>query len=185
MNKYHTKIDPITGVEVLTIHGLMQSEADHHDTTVQEEYQSLYAEMDKEYEERIAQLKDKERLKIEVNHYVKEIRENQWADFRRIKNHGGNLRDSIEKEELAQAFLPYIEEVLEVLEADSSCSFRESTESVTAKVLLRNGKTDIVSMVNSQFSGSFYEPPDGELWVEYHGDPLTHMRNHNDCEHCK
>jgi len=174
MKKYPTKIDPDTGCEVLTLHGFMMSEADHHGRSVDEEYDLLAKDMDEIYKEEKARLEDPAEVKAAINSEVKFLRKSSWESMRYDHKKGRKIeRDDCD---FLFAFLPYVEGVVEVLEVDPGNPMGRHTEQTVVAVATRNGGVkDIVTFRYSHDAGSYLEPPDTEIWVEWHGLPHTRM----------
>lgn len=121
------------------------------------------------YAQEKAQLEDPEYLKRLINAEVKEIRKNAWGSLRSSYRRG--VSPERDDYDFNMAFLPYVEEIVEVLEAEPGLR-RNNVEAVV--VAKRNGGTkDILSYRSWSTPGSFYEPPDGETWVEWHALPHT------------
>jgi len=136
--------DPITGCMVMTRAEFWASEAEHEGKG-----RSGSDLRDEFYE-------DMERERLECEQRLRDP-----AEARRLIE-SCRLKPEDDPEE----FDPEVLEVLEVVEAHFSQSLRESTESVVARVHTAEGER-LVKAVSWASTGSFYEPPDAEAYLEW------------------
>lgn len=68
------------------------------------------------------------------------------------------LRDYYHPDNDDVTFIPT--EVVNILEASCNYNMRSSTTSITAEINCSDGKTRIVEYTESQYGGSYMEPPD-------------------------
>lgn len=161
-----------TGVQCLTFAGFMMAEAEANGRTVEEEYDSLRNEIAEDEAKEAAFLADPANAKSIINAEVKSLRKECWNSLRHSFVRGTKPeRDDFD---FLHAFLPYVEEIVEILEVSPGSFMSRKNETYILAVATRNGGVkDVVEFSAWSSPGSFYEPPDGEIWVEWHGLPHT------------
>lgn len=169
--KYPTYNHP-TGVKCLTFAGFLMAEADTNGRTVEEEYDALREEISADEAEETLRLSDPSYARETINSEVRFLRKECWKSLRHSYARGRSPeRDDFD---FLNAFAPYVESIEEVLVASPGSFMSRKSETYILAVATRNGGVrDIVEFSSWSSPGSFYEPPDGETWVEWHGLPHT------------
>jgi len=180
MSKYPTKIDPITGCRVLTTAGFFMSEADRNGTTPAEEVESFVSDIEREQAIEDRRYRDPAEVKDMINHEIREIRRYMWAEVKMLTRNGHTL----DAEDLAMCFIPYVDRILEIDEADAPRIMSRRAETRILAIARRSdGEVDVVEMTGDSYGGSFYEPPSNEVDVRWHS--LDPEHNRKECEQCR
>lgn len=125
------RIDPITGVSVMTWAEFVNAEATRENKEPHEWLNDLHEQLEEQRQEDIRQL-----------------REGALAFMRRL-------------DEYDDEAIYGIDEVLEIIEVTTSSALaRDSAQSVTARVRCKDGSILVLKAWEWHSSGNFYEPPD-------------------------
>jgi len=137
------KIDPHTGCVVMTQGEFWAAEAasEGRGREAHELVEEFYADMDADLKAEEDRLRDPTVALEQLRRVCQEVLDSD---------------ESIE--------MPLV--VLEVLEAKVSCSFRSNSSYIRARAQHKNGE-GVITMTETSFSGSWSEPPDYEVNVEW------------------
>lgn len=141
-----TKIDPHTGVEVLTTAGYIAHEAQRKGVSYEQEQESFWADMAAAEAEEEQSLRDNA-LAI-LQNAVRE--ENRW------------LREQDDGEQE----IPEPVEIIEFRSLDAgSIMSRHLTQRIEAYAKRPDGSEGVITWVHEHYSGSYLEPPETEVQV--------------------
>lgn len=141
--------DPITGCMVMTIGEFWQAEGERKGTSAAEEAESFFTEMADEEAKENARLREPF-VAVDILRSAIE----QWN------------KDAEPEDAVTQVYL-----VREVLDAESSWSFRTTKTHIRARALDSEGREGVINYWESSYSGSFYEPPDGDMEIAWEYGP--------------
>lgn len=144
--------DPITGCMVLTTPELFEriAETEGKGQTGGEVMMEVFDDMEQSRVEYENKLRDP----VTALKTLQEVIE-RWNKYER------------ECVSQGQEIHPMPVKVLRVISAEYHESFRSSSTRLTVVAVADNGKFGKLTMTDSNWSGSFYEPPDGETNIEW------------------
>jgi|SRR5215813_13301336 len=148
--------DPITGCMIMTTFEFFEAEGAREGRTGAEEMERFFTEM--------AEIEAQEEARLREPARALEI----------IRDCIKMLNEDVEPEDAIEQVIS----VEEVLEAVSRDSFRTSKVSIKARVTGERGTVGVVEAWREDFSGSFYEPPGGDLDVQWVEPDDTDVPNH-------
>ena len=156
------RTDPITGCQVMTQAEFWVSEAKHEGKGREPwELQSeMFQEMaDDEERTRQKMLEDTEGAYRDLIRYWNDIREDQVSA---MKEWGTPVPVQLMLDKTDEFGWYKPRRVIEIVHADYSGGFNQTSGRVVMRVLFSGGRIRLVSHDYWSSSGSFYEPPDGE-----------------------
>lgn len=141
---YPKKVDPVTGVEVLSMTGFFMHEADHHGTTVEEEMDDF------------ARMAEEENASFLA----------EWSDPKRLLGFARDWLRELNEDERVKTALP--RRITEVLDVTGHSWFGGHKVHVKAAAIREHGRRDILHVMDVYYAGTRLDPPDGEseVWWE-------------------
>jgi len=133
------RIDPITGVSVMTEGEFWEAEGKIKGTSASEEREKFYNEI------------AEDSLKVA-------------SDFKNEMS--SDLSKALEYIISGDDYELNITKVLEIIDTSSEGFFREGKLILKAKVELSDGSQVLVKTTHTSYSGDFYEPPSDEIFTE-------------------